>query len=258
MYSIAIPSYNRPNEIIKKTLKTLLEGGIDPNNIYIFVANLDQSNIYHDIIPSNLYYKIIIGEIGISNQRNFIKNYFPVGQYIVSIDDDVDELKIVENDKLIKLKNLHSFFSDAYHLLIKEKLFIWGVYPIRNVFFMSHNKSIVTTNLKFLIGVLFGYINRDAKDLSLSLKAEVKEDYEQSILYYIKDGGVVRFNNVAPKTKFNTIGGLGKERGEKNEKAAKYLKDTYPDLVRLFKRKNGLDEIKLKNVLRYYNGDNIE
>jgi len=38
-YIVAIPSYNRVTEIVNKTLKTLLEGNINKNSIYIFVAN---------------------------------------------------------------------------------------------------------------------------------------------------------------------------------------------------------------------------
>lgn len=36
---IAIPTYNRSDVLERKTLTTLLKGGIDPNQIYIFVAN---------------------------------------------------------------------------------------------------------------------------------------------------------------------------------------------------------------------------
>jgi hypothetical protein len=51
-------------------------------------------------------------------------------------------------------------------------------------------------------------------------------------LYYKKDGGVLRFNNIGPKTKFNAPGGLGTDRYERNLKAAEYLVKTYPDLVK--------------------------
>ena len=38
-YVVAIPSYNRPDEITKKTLTTLKTGGVDKKKIYVFVAN---------------------------------------------------------------------------------------------------------------------------------------------------------------------------------------------------------------------------
>ena len=236
-YVVAIPSYNRPNEIIKKTLKTLADGGVEKERIFIFVADEEQAEIYK---PTG--YKIIIGVIGIANQRVFISNYFPVGQYIISLDDDVEELQTLQESKLVKLTDLHTFFTSSYETLMRENLFIWGIYPVRNAFFMK--SGVMTRSLKFLLGVCYGYINRNLKELYPT--AEGKEDIEQSILYYMKDGGVIRFNHVAVKTKFNAVGGLGKDRYEMNEKASQLLKERYPDMVTIFKRKNGMCEVRLK------------
>jgi len=247
-YVIAIPTYNREDIISKKTLKTLLEGGVNKNKIYLFVANKEQYKLYYENVPKNMYKEIIIGKLGITNQRKFISKYFPENQYIISIDDDVEELLILKDStKLVKLKNIHEFFMEAYSLLKKENLYIWGIYPVRNAFFM---KNKITTDLKFIIGVLYGYINRHLK--KLEPKTTVKEDYEQSILYYKLDGGVLRFNNITPKTKFNAEGGLGKDRFEMNKKASEYLKDKYPDIITIFHRKNGMAEVKLSKLPRLF------
>jgi len=107
-----------------------------------------------------------------------------------------------------------------------------------------------STDLKFIIGVLRGFINRHSKRLEPSVKSEGKEDYEQSILYYKADGGVLRFNEITTKTKFNSEGGLGKDRFEMNRLAAEYLQRTYPDLVTITHRKNGMTEIRLSRKPR--------
>jgi len=253
-YVVAIPSYNRPNEIVNKTLKTLKDGGINKNSIYIFMANEDERKKYEEILPKELYGKLVVGKLGIANQRIFIKHYFKENQHVVSIDDDVEALFRLSDKggvgknpqaKLIKITNVDKFFKDAFDKLKKEKLFIWGIYPVRNPFFMQNN---VTTGLKFIIGALYGFIVRKTPELEPSINAEGKEDYEQSILYYKKDGGVVRYNNVTIKTKFLAKGGLGQDRFAMNKKAAEYLKKTYPELVTIFNRKNGMTEIKLANV----------
>lgn len=244
-YVVAIPSYNRHNEIIDKTLTTLFDGGVKKSKIFIFVANKTQEELYSSVIPKELYNKIIVGKLGIANQRVFISNYFPDNKYIVSLDDDVEELQILKGERLVKLRDLDGFFKDAYKILKKEHLYIWGVYPVRNAYFMYNT---VTTDLRFIIGVMFGYINRKLKELVP--KAEGKEDIEQSILYYKMDGGVVRFNNVVPKTKFNAPGGLGTDRQEMNRIAANYLKQKYPDIVTIFHRKNGMTEVKLARLPR--------
>jgi hypothetical protein len=247
-YIVAIPTYNRSNMITQKTLTTLYEGGIPRNRIYLFVANKTEYTKYEQNIPPELYYKIIIGKKGITNQRIFISTYFPENTHIVSMDDDVEELlKLRGEDKLVKIKDIHSFFVDAFTLLKKENLHLWGIYPVRNPFFM---KKQYTTDLKFVIGVLHGYINRHSKQLYPSIQSESKEDYEQSILFYKMDGGVLRFNSITTKTKFNAEGGLGTDRFEKNKLAAEYLKNTYPEIITIFHRNNGMPEVKFGRFAR--------
>lgn len=242
VYVVAIPTYNRADIIVKKTLSTLINGNVNKNRIYIFVANKQQEKMYEEIVPKSYYREIVVGKIGIAMQRKFISKYFPENQYIISIDDDVEEIETLRGEKLVKMHNIDEFFKDAYKILKKEKLFIWGIYPVRNPFFMKKEMS---TDLKFIIGVLRGYINRHSKKLEPSIKSEGKEDYEQSILYYKMDGGVLRFNNITTKTKFNSAGGLGKDRFEMNKLAAEYLEKTYPDIVSITHRKNGMTEIRL-------------
>lgn len=244
-YVVAIPTYNRQDVLENKTLKTLIDGGVSKNKIYLFVANQEQYRLYQESIPKNMYKEIIIGKKGIANQRNFIANYFEEGQYVVSMDDDVEEFQMLRGEKLAKLKNVEDFFVDAYKLLKKNKLFIWGIYPVQNPFFMYNE---VTTDLRFLIGVTYGFIVRHNRNLRPSINSETKEDYEQTILYYKMDGGVMRFNYITTKTKFNAPGGLGTDRYERNKSAATYLFKKYPDIVTVFQRKNGTYEVKLKRL----------
>jgi len=244
-YLIAIPTYNRVQEVTNKTLATLKEGGVSKNNIYLFVANKQQYDLYEKNVPKNLYNNIIIGKKGITNQRIFISQYFKEGQYVISMDDDVEELEFLKGEKLVRLKDINNFFINAYKLMKKEQLFIWGIYPVRNPFFMYNE---ITFDLRFIIGVTFGFIVRHDKKLKMSTNAETKEDYEQTILYYKMDGGVIRFNNITAKTKFNSPGGLGTDRFERNNKAAEYLVKKYPDIVTRKDRKDGTPEVKLTKL----------
>jgi len=245
-YIIVIPTYNRSDIIVKKTLTTLKDGHVSANKIHIFVANEEERKKY-EVIPKTLYHKIVVGVIGITNQRQFISDYFPAGKHIVSLDDDIEGLFRRKSEKILqKITNLDAFFNDAFQLLHKNHLYLWGIYPVCNPFFMKPN---TTTKLKFIIGALNGYINRHDKELKLS-HIKQKADYEQSIKFFKKDGGVIRFNDVSIKTKFHAPGGLGKtqERIKTNEEAANYLQKTYPDLVKIFHRKNGMAEIRLREL----------
>ena len=108
-YVVAVPTYNRVNEVINKTLETLKNGKISKKHIYLFVANKEQEKLYEDAVPKTMYHKIVVGEKGIRNQRKFISKYFPVNRYIVSIDDDVEELLMMHNaEKLVKINNSHA------------------------------------------------------------------------------------------------------------------------------------------------------
>lgn len=249
MYKIAIPSYKRALTLKNKTLNTLSKSNVDASRIYIFVANEQEQRDYEALIPRVSYNRIVVGKLGIANQRIFIRNFFNEGEHIVSMDDDIEEISKLRCDVFVTIGNLNKFFEDAFKKLKKHKLYIWGIYPVRNAFFMKHSNKPISTELKFLIGVLHGYIVRHDKSLDPSVNSEGKEDYEQSILYYKKDGGVLRFNHVAVKTKFLAKGGLGqeKERFEINRKAAMYLQETYPDLVTRFERKNGMSEVRLND-----------
>ena len=52
------------------------------------------------------------------------------------------------------------------------------------------------------------------------------------------------------KTKFNAPGGLGKDRFDKNEKAANFLAKKYPKIVTKKRRKNGTAEIILNKTIK--------
>ena len=242
-YVVAIPSYQRADEITKKTLKTLKNGGVDKNKIYVFVANKQEEKKYRDTMDKDTYHKIVVGQKGLVNQRRFISKYFKPGTMIVSLDDDVRNIVKLSGEKLTKLSNLDSFFKKAFATLKQKKLYLWGVYPVKNSLFMKNN---LTTDLRFVIGVVHGYINRHDNKLYPNQKSLSKEDIEQSILFYLKDGGVLRFNNISFSTMFNAPGGLGTNRYRMNKTAQEYLVKKYPNIVSPKFRTDGTPEVILK------------
>ena len=50
MYYVAIPSYDRAESLLSKTLHTLHQCKVPSNLIYIFVANESQYTIYKKVI----------------------------------------------------------------------------------------------------------------------------------------------------------------------------------------------------------------
>ena len=131
-YIIVIPSYNRADIIKVKTLALLHRHNISTNKINIFVANQLEYDIYYENIPAYLYNKIIIGVIGLKNQRNYIMNYYPEGMHIVQMDDDLDSIvELVDavnstrthihtkqpiQKNIIPITNLNKFILNAFKI----------------------------------------------------------------------------------------------------------------------------------------------
>ena len=234
-YVVVIPSYDRAETLRDKTLIMLRGYGIPKSRIHIFVANEEQAQIYKEVLPKSDYGQIIVAEKGLMEARNFITRYYPENKPIVSFDDDVSELEILRGEKLAHLPSLQDLIKEGFALCRKHHLNIWGIYPVHNAFFMKNEYS---TDLKFLIGHMYGLFNKRDRLLTTSYK----EDYERTLLFATQDGGVVRLNNIVAKTKMGAKGGMDTvvaKRIEANKKASAMLQKRFPGLVRLNPRREG-------------------
>lgn len=243
-FVIAIPSYKRAEKCGEKTLTTLSKMGIPKSLITVFVVAEDLDEYKKTLNPDH-YDKLVVGEIGIIQQRRFITQYYPEGQYVVSVDDDITEIDL---SLLEEPTSLLDFINNAFVDCTKHGSYIWGVYPVYNTFFREKLKKDLSTELAFIIGSFYGFINRPNNPaLETENRIVVKGDVLTSILYYILDGVVLRYNRVATKQNFYSVGGLGglTQRIEYSQNAAKWINDRYPEFTRINVRKNGLHEIKL-------------
>lgn len=246
---LCIPTYNRSNILLNKTLATLHNNNIDSQIIYIFVIK-SEYEIYKSIIGDN--YNIIIGVSGLVNQRNFIENYFDSGEHLIMMDDDVSEIDLT----MTEYSTLQDFFNFAFNYCVNNNAYIWSVYPVYNPFFRTSQKEI-TKHLNFCIGTFYGIISR-ANNYNLEIKTytnlDEKEDTIRTLLYFILDGIVVRFNKVGFKTKFyNKVGGMGtvNQRVDASIEACNILLQHFEKYGKIYVRKNGINEFKLKKVKQY-------
>jgi len=71
------------------------------------------------------------------------------------------------------------------------------------------------------------------------------DDYERSIRSYLLYGGSIRFNHLAPKTKFkkNTGGAQDSDRENRLSQSKEIMLNTYPELLYLKKRKTDTNPI---------------
>jgi len=272
-YIIAIPTYKRYNILNTHTLATLQRNRIDVEKIYIFVANTQEEKEYKKSLDVKYHNRIIIGKKGLKNQRNFISSYFPEMQCIVEMDDDLQEIYELDHpikqdyakwidldpnlfkDKefrkkqlLIPIQNLNNFINESFKRCITQGIYLWGIYPTPNPYFMSFGS---TNKLNFIVGPLFGFINRHNKELKLTV--DEKENSERTLQYFSLDGAVLRHNNISIKTKYyNNPGGMqaeGKNRKDEAKKSVEKLHKKYPRLTKIYIRKStGMPEIKLLSI----------
>ena len=232
------------SSFVKKTRKS---------NISVSKKNTTYSNYIKNI-------KFIVGKKGLKNQRNFISNYFVENQCILQLDDDIKDILQLDYDKLnisnrkkyklVKINNLHKFIIDTFLECKNNNIYLWGIYPVNNSYFMTPKKSY---NLKFIVGPMFGVINR--KNNKLRITIDEKENVERTLKYFILDKKILRINYVTVNTNyFKNPGGMQNNLNKSSRKkaalkSAEYLHKKYPHLTKIYLgKKSGWPEIKLKNI----------
>ena len=238
--NIAIPSYGRSNTLAKKTLATLQRYNVPKDVIHIFVID-EEYDAYFSVFKED--YKIIKGQRGIIAQRQFIRDYFEEGDKIIFMDDDIDDFDFGG-------KSFDEFATEAYDTCKDNNAFIFGLYPVWNSFYRQKQKY-MTTDLRFIIGAFYGIINRHGIEYTLQ-NGMLKSDVENTLMHWIKDGIVIRFNQYGIKTKMYSKGGLGgfKDRLILNEQSTDHLVANYGEYGKRKIRKNGCHEFILNNRVK--------
>ena len=243
MYHIAIPSYNRSDVIGSKSLATLEKYGIPKDKITVFVVR-EQFIEYKKTCPG---YQIVIGVKGLVEQRKFIENWYDLDTNILFMDDDVSDLFFVSDAKTRQpLSNLNQFISDGFLRASEIGATLWGIYPVDNAMFAFKSQEI-SDGLSYIVGAFYG--QKNTRDIRLET-ADSIEDRERTVLRYLRDGKVLRFNKVGLKTKYFAPGGLMSEDRQKiHQIASEALVEKYPTFLRLKTRKNGYVDCQVRTKL---------
>jgi len=193
--------------------------------------------------------------------RNHIHESFPPGTRMVWLDDDITRLCKMTIDQTVPdlrsskrfplspltKEEFWAFIEDAFRDLTSHSLHLFGIYPVKNGFFMKDLPA-KTTDLRFIVGCFWGCINPDPP---LVLSIEEKEDFERTLILYERDLGVLRYNHIAPVTSYyKEKGGMQsrqQDRKETGKQSCQYLLEKYPQYCRLYtSKKNGMFEVRLR------------
>lgn len=244
-YSVAIPSYRRADTLVEKTLPMLVEGGVDPGRITVFVCD-DERDLYKEKL-SRFGVHLASAKPTLRAARNIIARYYPVDHPVVEVDDDLKGLIRRVDDKTVEpVKDLHALFLRGFDESDREGARLWGLYPVKNPYFM---KDQVTTELKYIGGGLFGlrFTGKDDPDFVV---LDDKEDFERSCRFYLHDGKVVRFGNISwLTTGYGGAGGMQTYRTDETiSTGAKEMVRLFPDLASLnLSKKSGHAEVRLRD-----------
>ena len=231
-----IPSYKRPYIFRDFTLKFLTKHNVSTDDIYVFVRNDDPLQDYY--LKSCHIIKTDVKGIGATH--NFITEYFDEDEFIVEIDDDLEDL--YDNTRT-PITDFLSIINDMKQIMLEKKISYGGTYQVINPMFMSQQAQ-YTYNLKYMLGCMrLRFIKKD-----IHIETNFAEDFEHCLQYWLRDGQILKNNHIAPKTKNYCVEGGCAADGRDNltEKADKeFLALKYPTLCKLFQRKSGVWDLRL-------------
>lgn len=245
---VAIPSYRRAATLRDKTLTVLQEYGIPRNRIHVFVADKDEAATYRATLDPATYGHLHIAEPGMAAARNFITRFFPVGKPIFNVDDDIRgflEWSPTARRHERPLRDLAAAITAGFTAARRTGYRLFGFYAVPNGFFMKGGPP--STELRYVAGGAWGILNPGP---ILNLTLDDKEDYLRSVMMYVLDGGVIRFNNIAPLTAgYAGAGGMQETRTLRRiDASARRLVAAFPDLITLnLTKKSGMPEVRLRD-----------
>ena len=248
-YAVAIPSRARANTLVGCTLPTLIAGGVRPQDITVWVTE-DEVEAYEAVV-GEAFPRVTVqshgGAPGMGNARNAIVRQYVPGTRLVQVDDDIRSIDArLDSKTLIAVEDIDGLFRRAFAAAAQQGVSLWGIYPVRNPYFM---KPRLFVGLTYVIGCLFGMtVTGDPEEQVIT---DDKEDYERSLRHFIRDGAVARLENVTVTSRFYTEpGGMQTYRTpETIEAGARTLVARWPDLCTYTVNKaRGTAEVRLKRM----------
>lgn len=230
-YVIAIPSYDRPVEVTLKTVRFLWLEQIPAERVTIFVASEAEKVRYEAAQEEGSYNpKIVVGVLGLSEQLNFIFQYYPEGTRILRLDDDVKDLVWLEK------KPLETLVQGMWKVCEDEGIKLWSIYPASNKKWL---KERVAIGKVFCVGPFSGYVN-DRKFV-YPPDSSTAEDVRHSISRFITDGKTARYEGCFLVTRWRAKGGLTEYRKEKERSDVLSAIQQFPNHLKI-RVKQGREE----------------
>lgn len=243
MIHYAVPTYRRAETLAQKTLPMLERFGVLDQTI-IFLSDPEEGDEYAAACGG---VRLVAGRLGVGPNRNLIHHFYPEGERVLSVDDDLTGVLARRNEKLLEHLDADEFAEIVEAGFDAAAGGLWGVHPVPNAYFQRPK---ISRDLRYIAAGLYGFTSRRG-DHSLDVTLEDKEDFERSILYYLADGYVTRLNWISIRTAgYHGAGGMQVTRTpERVDASARDLAARYPHLCKLnLSKKSGWAEVRLRDA----------
>jgi hypothetical protein len=247
-----IPSRQRAETLCTTTLPELLRLGVSLSDVTI-LAHPDEHLAYTFALMERDWLddvQLVPGRLGMRGQRDAALDWSLAGEHTISIDDDIRSIDVRRDDKTlepIEPDEWTSVVSIAEQFLRERGVLLWGLYPVRNPYFM---KPRVKRDLSYIGGGCYGYLSDPDPDSPLRTTLDDKEDFERSIRCYLA-GGLARFDWITWHTRVYTEpGGMqadGLRTDERIDQSACALAARYPFLCSTKTSARGHTELRLRD-----------
>ena len=235
-FVVAIPSYLRAKKLRSQTLDFLSSEKIDPQAITIFVADEDERREYEKVLLPDSYGRLVVGNLGLAEQRNFIHSYYPLGTKILFIDDDIKNLK------WLTYRPLKNFVEEMFMIAEQEGVKLWSIQPASTLLYC---KERVRVGKMFCVGCFYGQVNTADNQIPL---LSACEDKWRSLYRYKTDGATMRYDGCCPNTFYFAKGGLSEYRKLRQHQDTVEVCKMFEEDCVLKKKKSGVSECYWKQV----------
>lgn len=231
-YVIAIPSHRRSTTILQHSLAQLRESDVRAD-VHLFLSDAQDADEYASSGATHgCTVHVCTGALNATDKFNAIHDAFEPGTRVFVIEDDV---RIVEGkrgqNKRSEPTSLHRAITEGFEAAGE---LLWGIAPHDNAYFFDTK---YTRTLKLVVAHAFGFTA--SQDPGLLVTQPSKTDFERTLLYWNRDGAVVRAPHlgVRAKASYRLEGGMQANythdaRAAAEEEAVAYLTHRYAHLCR--------------------------
>jgi hypothetical protein len=250
-FVIAIPSHNRLNTLELKTLQFLKASNLYGNiQIFIFVNDDEYIPYFEKYNREKDQVFVVKSVLGLNKQRNFIRNYFMEGQYILHLDDDINGIQFKDETK--QLTDLKKIINRDFVRMKSRGLYLGSINPTNNIYFARDD---YLDGLYLCVGCYYYEINKKYKCFYLDEeKTDEKEDYRRTFTFYNFCGSVYRNDTICINHNYNgTKGGMNnQDRIKNNNDVCRELREKYPNLCMITEKKDRLELRLVRNNQKFY------